>query len=202
MPQSIGEGDLPELSFRSGDILLFGSFFSVNPANRAYVSSLLKAAYAAGAQLYYDVNFRPNHLKSLPVVRESILQNIDLADYVRMSSDDIKCVFGTDDVDAVLAGELAGICNKLIITRGAGPATIYAGDYRASFEADRITPVSTIGAGDNFNAGFVYSILTESIAKGDSISGSQWGKMFACARSFSSNVCMSLDNYVDEDFLP
>ena len=202
VPQSIGEGDLPELSFRSGDILLFGSFFSVNPANRAYVSSLLKAASAAGAQLYYDVNFRPNHLKSLPVVRESILQNIALADYVRMSSDDIKCVFGTDDVDAVLAGELAGICNKLIITRGAGPATIYAGDYKASFEADRITPVSTIGAGDNFNAGFVYSILTESIAKGDNISGSQWGKMFACARSFSSNVCMSLDNYVDEDFLP
>lgn len=202
VPQSIGEGDLPELSFRSGDILLFGSFFSVNPANRAYVSSLLKAASAAGAQLYYDVNFRPNHLKSLPVVRESILQNIALADYVRMSSDDIKCVFGTDDVDAVLAGELAGICNKLIITRGAGPATIYAGDYRASFEADKITPVSTIGAGDNFNAGFVYSILTERIAKGDSISGSQWGKMFACARSFSSNVCMSLDNYVDEDFLP
>lgn len=202
VPQSIGESDLPELGFCPGDIVLFGSFFAVNPALRGYVSALLKAASAAGAQLYYDVNFRPNHLKSLPVVRESILQNIALADYVRMSSDDIKCVFGTDDVDAVLAGELAGICNKLIITRGAGPATIYAGDYRASFEADRITPVSTIGAGDNFNAGFVYSILTESIAKGDSISGSQWGKMFACARSFSSNVCMSLDNYVDEDFLP
>ena len=63
--------------------------------------------------------------------------------------------------------------------------------------------VSTIGAGDNFNAGFVYGMLRHNILRDDierGLTEEQWDNLIACAQSFSADVCQSLDNYVSLDF--
>ena len=54
------DGKLPQMD--KNDVVLFGSFFSINPAIRSVVGGLLRAAHEAGAWLYYDVNFRKNHI--------------------------------------------------------------------------------------------------------------------------------------------
>jgi fructokinase len=63
--------------------------------------------------------------------------------------------------------------------------------------------VSTIGAGDNFNAGFIYGMMKYGITREQTEKGlteSQWDKVIGCALQFSANVCKSLNNYVDEEF--
>ena len=80
------DGKLPEIT--RDDVVLFGSFFAINPAIRKVVGGLLHAAREAGAWLYYDVNFRKNHIADLPDVMCNIEENMQLADVVRGSVED------------------------------------------------------------------------------------------------------------------
>ena len=43
------------------DIVLFGSFYAVNPVIRPQLVGLLDYALSHGSIIYYDVNFRPAH---------------------------------------------------------------------------------------------------------------------------------------------
>jgi fructokinase len=63
--------------------------------------------------------------------------------------------------------------------------------------------VSTIGAGDSFNAGVIYGFITMGIAreKIPILSAVDWEWIVGNAIRFSQNVCMSLDNYISHDFL-
>ena len=63
--------------------------------------------------------------------------------------------------------------------------------------------VSTIGAGDNFNAGFIYGMLKYGITRSDIEQGlteQQWDNIIGCALEFSAEACKSLYNYVSREF--
>ena len=57
-------------------MVLFGSFFAINPAIRPAVRSMLNEAHNAGAWLYYDINFRKTHIADIPDVMPNIKNNI------------------------------------------------------------------------------------------------------------------------------
>lgn len=179
------------IDFEKGDIVLFGSYFAINPVIRDFVKGLLTKARAAGATIYYDINFRASHLKDLPEAMVFIEENCRLADYVRGSSEDFTYLFGTSDGETVYDGHMKELCPRLILTRGSKPVEIYTPDERLSFPVKAVETVSTIGAGDNFNAGFIYSLLSGS---------NEWAERIAIATQFSAAVCQSVFNYVDKDF--
>ena len=62
--------------------------------------------------------------------------------------------------------------------------------------------VSTIGAGDNFNAGLVFGLLKNRIRKADldELTEADWDKIIASGMSFSREVCASFDNYISKEF--
>ena len=183
----------PELEFNSGDIVLFGSFFAINPSTREQVRSIVRKARKAGAKVYYDINFRKNH--HLDDAREQIEQNIALSDIVRGSSEDIQAIWGSSDANAVFKEHIAPLCSRFICTRGADRTQVFAPQLRRSYPVDKSTKVvSTIGAGDNFNAGVIYALIcNESI---------DWDRIVPIAHSFSANTVASIYNYVDTDFEP
>ena len=75
----------------------------------------------------------------------------------------------------------------------------------AFFPVAPVTEVrSTIGAGDNFNAGILYALVQEGFTRDRlaQLSADDWARLVPVAMRFSANVCASLQNYVDPDFLP
>ena len=77
----------------------------------------------------------------------------------------------------------------------------FAGDYKSHFAVQPIKTVSTVGAGDNFNAGILYSVINQGLFVGtQDITHAQWAAMVATAEQFSANVCGSYDNYIDHTF--
>ena len=149
----------PALDFEPGDIVLFGSFFAINPETREQARALIRKARAAGAVVYYDINFRKNHdsAEALPQIEE----NIALSDIVRGSSEDIEALYGTSDAAAVYARHIAPLCANFICTKGARETEVFSPGVQLSFPVPQDTPVvSTIGAGDNFNAGTVYALIS------------------------------------------
>ena len=180
-----------ELKFVPGDIVLFGSFFAVNPKTRDQVRTIIRNARAAGATVYYDINFRKNHsaADSLPQIEE----NIALSDIVRGSSEDIEALYGTQDAAEVYQRHISPLCGNFICTKGALETEVFSPGFRRSYPVPKETPVvSTIGAGDNFNAGTIYALIK--FGKLD------WDAIVPIAHSFSANVVASLFNYVDAGF--
>jgi fructokinase len=70
--------------------------------------------------------------------------------------------------------------------------------YTGSYAVPSINPVSTIGAGDSFNAGIIHALLSH-VTPSIEISDQQWNQIIAHATRFSSDVCMSFDNYISHD---
>ena len=191
----------PQIAFRPEDILLFGSFFAVSGATGPQTRELVQAARAAGAIIYYDINFRRNH----PADPRTVEENIALSDIVRGSDEDIQNLWGDPDPARVYRERIAPRCPNYICTKGAQPAEVFSPGVHACFETEPVARVvSTIGAGDNFNAGIVYGILRHGFTRERlrSLSEADWRLLVPTAMRFSAEVCGSLQNYVGPDFQP
>ncbi len=180
------DGELPEIS--KDDVVLFGSFFAINPAIRPVVGGLLHAAREAGAWLYYDVNFRKNHIADLPLVKSNIEENMGLADVVRGSTEDFGFLYGLHDGDAVYE-RVSRYCPVLILTDGPRFIRVYSPEGCETYPVQPIETVSTVGAGDNFNAGYIYAMLQGSRDQASRI---------AMAQRWSQDVCRQLGNNISD----
>lgn len=187
------------------DIVLFGSYYAVNPVIRPQVMGFLDYARQHGAILYYDVNFRAAHKNEVMKLTPNILENLEFADIVRGSTEDFEVMFRKSDPDAIYRSQIAFYTRNFICTQGALPVELRAdGGLKKQYpvEASGET-VSTIGAGDNFNAGFAYGLIKHNIRRADieqGLSEEQWDHVIGCAQQFSANVCKSINNYVSPEF--
>ena len=189
---------MPEVG--RGDIVLFGSYFAISPMLREYVKAFLSKAKDAGATLYYDVNFRASHLADLAVTMPSIVENMQLATVVRGSSEDFQILFGAEDAAEVYEKHVSPHCDTLIYTDGPRPIRLFTPTLRASYPAKKIETVSTIGAGDNFNAGFCYALYHLGTPDLNALTAEDFARIIATGQRFSTAVCQTLDNYIPTDF--
>ena len=186
------------------DVVMFGSFYAVNPVIRPQVQGFLEYAHNNGAILYYDVNFRASHKDEVMKVTPNILENLEYADIVRGSSEDFNVMFRKTDPDTVYRSEIAFYTKKFILTQGKNPVELRAENgLSKQYPVIETDTVSTIGAGDNFNAGFVYGIMKYGITRDDmerGLSEQQWDNLIHCAQLFSANCCKSINNSIDKAF--
>ncbi|MBR1394560.1 MAG: carbohydrate kinase [Prevotella sp.] len=186
------------------DVVIYGSFFAINPVVRTQVKGFLDYAKDNGAILYYDVNYRSSHRHEVVKLTPNLLENFELADIVRGSDEDFEIMYGKKDCDAVYRSEISFYTKNFIYTRGAHPVELRAeGNIRKQYEVIKTQTVSTIGAGDNFNAGFVYGLIKYGVTREmieSGVSEALWDQIIACAQSFSANVCKSIKNSVDQTF--
>lgn len=192
--------ELPEIN--SDDIVMFGSFYAVSPLIRSKVKELLDKARSVGAIIYYDVNFRSTHKNDAIKLLPTILENFEYADIIRGSSEDFENMFGMTDADKIYKGKVAFYCPRFICTNGGESVCLRTSSLTKDYEVAPLQTVSTIGAGDNFNAGLVYGILKNRIRRADldELTEKDWDKIIASGMAFSREVCVSLDNYISEEF--
>ena len=177
---------LPQIT--ADDIVLFGSFFAINPVIRPVIRKLLREAHEAGAWLYYDVNFRKNHIPELPQIIGNIEENMRLANVVRGSMEDFCYLFGLQDPYAIYE-RVCPLCSTLILTDGARSIRVYSPEGCETYPVAQIDTVSTVGAGDNFNAGYIYAKLRSLPDQASRI---------AMAQRWSQDVCHQLGNNISD----
>jgi len=185
------------------DVVLFGSYYAINPVIRPQVAAFLEYAKKKGAILYYDVNFRPSHKSELTKLTSNLLENFEMADIIRGSHEDFEVMYKINDPDKVYNTEISFYCRNFICTRGADPVALRTKTVKKDYPVEKVATVSTIGAGDNFNAGIAFGIISNGITREmveAGLSEEQWDKLMACGQAFSANVCQTLNNYIDEEF--
>ena len=183
------------------DIVAFGAYFALNPVLKDKVRPFLNYAKEQGAILYYDLNFRDNHAHEVDALRDTFKENFAIADIVRGSHEDFINVYGHDDCHRIY-DEISKYCPRFICTRGSNGVLVidHGQEYRVC--SHPIEPVSTIGAGDNFNAGILYGLYTGNISHEnlDSLTRQDWDRLVEYGIEFGTEVCMSTSNYVSTDF--
>ena len=183
------DGKLPQI--QHDDVVLFGSFFAINPAIRPAVSSMLHNARKAGAWLYYDINFRKTHIPDIPDVMANIEENMRLADVVRGSMEDFNYLYGLHDGEAIYE-RVSRSCSTLILTDGARSIRIFTPDSCETYPVQAIETVSTVGAGDNFNAGYIYAMMRGSEDQASRIE---------MAQRWSQDVCRQIGNNISDELV-
>ena len=192
--------ELPKVE--ADDIVMFGSFYAVSPQLRNKIKELLDRARQAGAIIYYDVNFRSTHKNDAIRLLPTILENFEYADIVRGSGEDFENMFGFADADKVYKNKVAFYCPQFICTNGGESVCLRTKGLSKDYQPAPLQTVSTIGAGDNFNAGLVFGLLKNRIRRADleELTEAEWDKIIATGMAFSKEVCVSLDNYVSKEF--
>jgi len=191
-----------KIDFEQGDIVLFGSFFALTENVRAVLLKLLNQARAKGCILIYDPNFRKPHLHELDKLKPFILENIALAHLVRGSDEDFNLIFGVDNASEAFKILIENGCNNLIYTANSSDVLMMSECHTVSAKVPVIEPLSTIGAGDNFNAGLIWTLATLGITKNDmaDLPVNIMENIIENGISFSAEVCMNYDNYISNEF--
>jgi fructokinase len=185
----------------ANDIVLFGSFYALNHEIRNEVKQFISFAKHAGALVVYDPNFRKAHLHELDSLKPFIFENMKMASVVRGSNEDFEMIFNAKSLSEAYM-HVSKYNKNLIYTENSKGVHLQTHNCNAFCNVPEINPLSTIGAGDNFNAGLIFGLLKYNISESnfEEISPAIWQKLLACGVDFATNVCMSYDNYISADF--
>lgn len=191
--------NLPEVN--ANDLVIYGSFFAITSEIRTPLIEFIKYAKDKGALIIYDPNFRKSHLHELDVLKPLILENMSLANIIRCSDEDMTYIFGVTDVNSAY-DKVKALCSNLIYTSSCNAVYLLSPNISLTIPVQNITPVSTIGAGDNFNAGVIYGLFSNNIENTQlsNLTADNWQKLLQLGVDFASDVCLSYDNYISEKF--
>lgn len=187
----------------SNDIVLFGSLFSLDPFYCESLVDFLNKARQNGSLIIYDPNFRTSLLPQLHELLPVVRSYFALADIIKGSDEDFAHLLNKADAKSVYA-EIAPNKDKMLIyTANKDCVEIINGDACDAFEVPPIAPVSTIGAGDTFSAGVIFTLMEIGIGrtKLPEINHHQTKQIADTAIRFAQHVCLSIDNYISHGFV-
>lgn len=187
-------------SFKKGDILLFGSYYAISDEQGQGVLKTVRNASEKGTVLFYDPNFRRPHLQRLKELRPLIKRNIRISDIIRGSGEDFELVFGTGSAEETWEIDCFRGNKVLIYTSGRNDVQVITEEFRKKYTVEAIEPVSTIGAGDSFNAGIIKSLCEKKNFKTLLKNLKEWDAVIEKGMLFARAACMSYENYIPEGF--
>ncbi len=188
------------------DILLFGSIYAITREIREKITGFVRRAAGAGAIILYDPNFRSAHLSELEEVMPFIRENLSLATIVRGSDEDFLNIFASGNGrEAYLAMEKEAPAEArwLVYTRSRERVQVTGSMLDLQVPVPPVEPVSTIGAGDAFNAGLAWYLVRHRITR-EMLAGmreEEWRNLAGIAIRFAADVCMSYENYISEELI-
>lgn len=195
-------GELPEAG--KGDIILFGSSFATARGTGRKTASWVRRSARRGAFIIYDPNFRKQPGGTPPSLLRRVSENISLAGLVRGSDEDFLHIFAVREPRDIYSRVASLGCPSLVITRKDRDVAAWFGGRPLTAKVPPVGQVaSTVGAGDSFNAGMIYSLMTGKMIRNGEITGDalSHAAVLESGIRFASEVCRSLDNFIPEGFI-
>jgi len=193
--------NIPFPEIKKDDIFLCGSIYAITDEIRDKFKELTVNASGNGAIMIYDPNFRSAHASQLDKHKPMIIENMQNATLVRGSDEDFNNIFGASTADEAWS-IVRNYTGCLVYTANAEGVYVRTESFKGRFPVRKIIPVSTIGAGDNFNAGMMAALYRNQVTRGEiSLMGEdKWSKVITMGVDFASDVCLSYENYISLEF--
>ncbi len=138
-------------------LLVGGISLQVEPCGSSW--QWLVEQVAGSCLIYFDANIRPDFIED----KDKYLKRFELltrkVDVIKISEEDYSYLYGEQDFEKVTAEWLDKGIKLIILTLGEkGVKVIYGGGKEISVGIELVKVVDTIGAGDSFNAGFLFDL--------------------------------------------
>ena len=188
--------------FTQEDFVMFGPSLHAWNLSVMSLTRILDAAAEAGATVLYDPNIRKAFIPDIENVRPLIYSNIRYADIVRASDEDMLSAGGCRNADEAYEYVLAAGCDHLIYTTAGRGVYLRTPSLSKCYKTPEIKTVSTVGAGDSFNAVVVHTLYREGINRRrlSSILGATWDAIVKNGIAFAAEVCTSDENYISMQY--
>ncbi|MBR5342071.1 MAG: carbohydrate kinase family protein [Erysipelotrichaceae bacterium] len=149
-PEELNQIDLTGMKY----ILTNGMMLFDDPAAYA-ITSFLKKAHEKGVQILLDINYRPETINKNS---SNLKEIIHMADFLLGSAvDDYIAMTGINDLDEV--AKILRNDHNVIVAHDEKGSTVFDGRFKEHVNSFEVRVCDTIGAGDNFNAGFIYGLV-------------------------------------------
>ena len=154
--------DLDYELLNDSKILHIGSLSLTNEPVKSATLQAIKTVKESGGLISYDPNWRENLWKGRPDALEVLKSLFSYADIVKISDEEMKLLFGDDDLEKA-ANQIHDKGAKLVLIT-LGPNGVY---YSAILEEGKssgtvgvksVKVVDTTGAGDSFTGGLLYRL--------------------------------------------
>jgi fructokinase len=143
--------------------LHFGSIALLQEPAATRITDLM-AANAGHRVIVFDPNVRPSLISDMAAYRARAMRWFAMAGLVKLSDEDAELLAPGRPADAFAADCLQAGARAVIVTRGAGGATLWrTGRETLAVAAPRVKVIDTIGAGDTFTAGLSVSLLAHGV---------------------------------------
>lgn len=151
--------DIKKEMFDEIDLIhLTGVFLAIDPKNLKIVERVLKIAGEQGIRVSFDPNIRLKlwTLEQAKAAYKEILPSVDI---LLTGLDEIEMLNGTATDQALENFAKQYSISQLVIKDGGNGSKVYQDGQWHSKEAFKVTVVDTVGAGDGFDAGYIYAVL-------------------------------------------
>lgn len=162
--------DFPEGYLSNGDHLHLTSYF-LQKGLQPSVGELLKKAKACNMTTSMDPGGDPDQKWNMKDL-EPYWQYLD---WFMPNVEEIKGVCGTEDLDAAVNNFSSRVPGIIVKTGKDGAILRHQGNIE-SFSGNDIDVVDTTGAGDCFNAGFLYALLRNNSLREAVLAGIEYGE--------------------------
>ncbi len=142
-------------------IHISGVFPAINETNKEVILQLLKLAKKHNVLVTFDPNIRLK-LWTKEQAKECLLSFIPYVDVILTGEEEAELLFGTSNLTELIAGLKPSGVSHIVLKKGERGAVGYRADEMIESPAIVSTKVvDTIGAGDGFAAGYIYSLVQQ-----------------------------------------
>jgi 5-dehydro-2-deoxygluconokinase len=141
----------------SAIVLVTGTGLSHEPGRSATYHAA-KLARAAGAQLFVDVDYRPDQWPTRAAFADAMQALLRDATLAIGTEEEIMAAADDDDVEKAIAKLVRGGPAPLVLKRGARGATLFRDGSRSDVPPFKIDVLNVLGAGDAFASGLITGI--------------------------------------------
>ena len=134
-----------------------GSTLFLSEACLHACATALRFTKEAGGKLSLDPNLRPE-LMPVHMARDVLAPYLEAADLLLPTAEEARLLSGLDDDDAAAAALLNDQKRIVVFKRGAAGASIFTRDGQSDIPGIPMHEIDPTGAGDCFNAAFVYGL--------------------------------------------
>lgn len=151
---SDSEVDLPENTF----LFHFGSLTQIRDYANKATMKLLKQAHKQGAIVSYDPNIREFLWGDLVRARAVILDTAKQVDILKVNETEAALLSGEMDIEKAAEKLFSNNLHALFITLGPDGCFYKTPSFSGKVATIPVEVVDTTGAGDAFNAGYIYGL--------------------------------------------
>jgi len=158
---TLNPDDITEAMFEGiGLVHLSGVYLAIDPKNKQIVDKVISVAKAKGIKISFDPNIRLK-LWTIEEARKTFFELFPFVDVLLTGRDELSMILDQDHQSAFETFVKDYNIEELIIKDGANGSKLYANNQWYEQKSYSVHAVDTVGAGDGFDAGYIYALLNK-----------------------------------------